>query len=408
MFFIPICAASDSGGMEFVMIFFSKISLLGKVMIRKLFMYIISRIYPIEKKIVFISFGGKQYSDNPREISEKMHGLYPNYKHIWIINEDMDKYSMIPSYVKKIGVCHRFKILKEMATAFCIISNNQFMDCYYKRPAQYYINTWHGNNPLKKILYDVLPEDEWPIRIADNKLVDLCISGSGFGSRLYGSAMHYYGRILEIGTPRNDCLVNEDIKRAGEVRHRLHIPAKCKVLLYAPTFRDNLKSKQNVFVDLERIMKLLGIDGDWRCLLRAHPASQGLKEEQQLPVIDVTHYPDMTDLILIADMLITDYSSCASDIILRNKPAIMAQFDYDDYRKKCRDFYFEMDELPFFIAKTQAELEEMIMGLTVEKVEENCRKIKEFYQINETGESAKEICKIIHAEYIRRFETKER
>lgn len=374
-------------------------------------MYVFSHVYKIEKKIVFISFGGKQYSDNPRYISEKMHEVYPDFKCTWILNDASDKYGIIPSYVRKVSVKKRFQVLREMSTAFCVISNNQFEDYYYKHRKQYYINTWHGNNPLKKILHDAYPLGNRPMPVMDNKLVDLCITGSVFGKDLYHSAMRYFGRILDVGTPRNDILVKNDVQLSMTVRRRLGIADGEKVLLYAPTFRDNSRSKQETLVNLSSVMRLLNTNDRWICLLRAHPSTKELKykgDDENLIILDVSDYPDMAELLLIADMLITDYSSCASDMILRNKPAIMAQFDYEDYRKKCRDFYFEMDELPFFIAKTQAELEEMIMGLTAEKVEENCRKIKEFYQINETGESAKEICKIIHAEYIRRFETKER
>ena len=358
------------------------------------------------EKIVFFSYGGRQFSDNPRWISKKMHELYPDYIQVWILNNDDNKYGILPEYVKIISPYSRMKLLKEMATAFCVVSNTEFCDVYYKREGQYYIDTWHGSNPLKKILYDAMPKEEWPIKIAEDKLVDLMVTNSKFGTSIYRSAMEYFGEVIEVGLPRNDILVKNDRKIAEKVKRKLNIGAKKKVLLYAPTFRDNLVGKQNVLVDLHRVIDLLKNNEEWICLLRSHPGAKGLHcidDYNEDVIINVSDYPDMAELLLITDLLITDYSSCAADFILRDKPAIMAQFDYEDYRRNCRDFYYEMEELPFFIAHNQGELEKIILGLTDEKVKDNCDKIKAFYQIKETGKSAEEICQMINDEYYKRI-----
>ena len=376
---------------------------LFKSRVKIFIMYLISKMMRIQKKIVFISFGGRQYSDNPRWISEKMHELYPEYKQIWILNKFNDNYKIMPEYVEIIDAIQKIRALKELSTAFCVISNTEFYDTYYKRKEQYYIDTWHGSNPLKKILYDVIPKDEWTVKIADNKLVDLMVTNSNFGSNLYRSAMEYFGKVIEEGLPRNDILVKNDSVIIEMVKRRLNIGIKSKILLYAPTFRDDLLGEQDVLVDLHRIIGLLNDNEDWICLLRAHPGAKGLKCLSDDFIMDVSDYPDMAELLLITDLLITDYSSCASDFILRDKPVIMAQFDYEDYKKNCRDFYYEMDKLPFFIAHTQCELEKIILGLTDEKVKDNCDKIRAFYQIKETGESAEKICKIINDEYYKRI-----
>ena len=103
----------------------------------------------------------------------------------------------------------------------------------------------------------------------------------------------------------------------------------------------------------------------------------------------------MADLLLISDMLITDYSSSAGDFALLKRPLVLFQSDIKEYIKYDRSFYFNMEDSPYYIAENQQELEDIINELDEKKAKENCEKILEFYETNETGHAAETIAEII-------------
>ena len=112
-------------------------------------------------------------------------------------------------------------------------------------------------------------------------------------------------------------------------------------------------------------------------------------------ILNLSNYEDMADLMLISDMLITDYSSSAGDFILRNKPVILYQYDLSEYEKEDRELHFKMEDTPFWSVQTEEDLIDLIKQINNDMVEENCRAIKEFYKTNETGKSAYEVCRFI-------------
>lgn len=372
-----------------------------KLWTEKQFMKAYGIFHPIKKQILFWSFNGKQYSDSPRAISEKMHDLYPDYKIVWWMKEIRDEYGIIPEYVN-IMTGNRYRLFTTIAESFCFVSNENMSSGFNKRKRQFFIQTWHGDRAPKKVLYDAYSDGKRPIPVADEKITDLCIAGSDYGEAVYRSAFGYKGEVLKVGMPRNDKLISCSTDELYSIRNRLGIAEKTKVLLFAPTFRDGLRSRQKTSVDLKRIIALLSKDHqEWICLIRAHPASMGLDLEYNDIYRNVTDYPDMADLLLISDMLITDYSSSSGDFILKNKPVIMAAFDYEDYQKNCREFKYSLEEAGFLVAKNQNELERIISEYTEKDYRENCEKIKNYFNIIETGKSSETICRIINDQYER-------
>lgn len=359
-----------------------------------LLMFFCQIIYGIEKnKVVLESFEGKQYSDNPRAISEKLFSLYPNYKIVWLLknNKIDEKNSYIPKNVIQISDTI-FNRIKQIATCKVYITNETLNDKYYKSKKQLYIQTWHGDRPFKKIL-----NDSKPVSISDNKLVDICIAGSDFGENLYKRAFKYNGKILKVGSPRNDKLIQNNINEINRIKESLNID-KQKVLLYAPTFRDNLDERQKVDLNFNAILEALKkkYEQEWICLFRAHPCSNGLDCIDNNKIIDVTNYPDMADLLLISDFLITDYSSSASDFILKNKPIILYQRDSLEYQKNCRKVYFDAKEIGYIVAEKQDEIIDIIRNKNEEDYLKSCNKVKKFFNLCETGKSSEIICNLIN------------
>ena len=112
-------------------------------------------------------------------------------------------------------------------------------------------------------------------------------------------------------------------------------------------------------------------------------------------LIPASSYPEMAELLLISDALITDYSSCAGDYALLRRPIFLYHNDIEEYRTKNRALYFNIEDSPYWVASTPEEMDRLIQSCTPERARENCDAILKFYGEAETGHAAQSI-----AEYI--------
>lgn len=355
--------------------------------------------HKIEKKILFTSFGGKQYSDNPRAISEKMHELYPDFKIVWILNRP-DEYNIVPKYITIIqrNKKHKFEFYRELATCFCYITNFPIGNAIRKRKNQLFIQTGHGDRGPKKILIDAGVKG---FSVNDNKVVDYFTTGSEFGERRASSAYLYKGQFLKKGMPRNDKLINYTNEECNLVKQRLGVESE-KILLYAPTFRDGAQGKQETLINIDEVMAALEkkTGFSWVCIIRAHVASKGLAFDSTRKIINATNYFDMADLLMIADAMITDYSSSAGDYILTDRPLILAAFDREEYERNCHKFYFNLSDAGYIIAGSQKELINIINTYDESDYRESCKKVKEFFKEYETGKASEYVCHLINEKYV--------
>jgi CDP-glycerol glycerophosphotransferase len=369
------------------------------------YMFMVNRIEGVEpKKAVFISFDGKSYSDNPKAISEKLHELHPDFEIVWMFGNAEEKRKIVPDYVKCVQA-GSFEALRELATSKFWVDNFCKPLFIYKGKNQFYIQTGHGDRGFKKVLYDVrtlLPNGHYKEGdLAEPEICDLGVSGSEFMNRLYRSAFGYEGEILTCGSPRNDQLLVCDKSKAKAVRETLKLDMGIKILLYAPTFRDSKLGSAQGFdgIDLRSVIRSLeDKTGDrWVCLVRSHSSASGFENQRLFNdrLTDVTAYEDMSDLLLISDMLITDYSSSAGDFALLGRPIILFQNDREEYVKKDRTFYFDIDESPYIVALNQDQLIDIIRNMEMDKAAQNCRDILRFYGASETGKSSEAVANYI-------------
>lgn len=353
-------------------------------------------IHGIKKNtVVFISFDGKTYSDNPRGISEMLYKMAPEIEIKWLFINPESKKNTVPSYVKAINAGNTIKIYLEMATAGVFVSNFS-LPLLHKNKKQLFIQTWHGDKAFKKILYDsaFMTADKLVSESIDG-YCDYAIAGSEYGERQYRSAFRYTGEIINQGMPRNDKLININQEEISKIKTELGICSDTGVLMYAPTLRrknqGNRTAQEVKGLNISSLLSILEnkYNKKWVCLLRAHPAVDTLGNINcDERIIDVTKYEDMSDLLLISDMLITDYSSCAGDFALLRRPIILFQCDREEYMKKDRTFYFNIEDSPYFVAESQEEIEVIINDMSVEKAKRNCEEILEFYGNTETGRSS--------------------
>ena len=358
-----------------------------------------SLFHKIEKKVLFESFMGKQYSDNPRAISEKLHEMYPEYEIVWTMNAKNDA---LPDYVRTVSKTSR-DYYKELATSFAFVNNEGMSPNLNKRRKQFFIQTWHGDRGFKKVLYDAHEDSKREIPVMDGKITDLCVAGSQYGEDKYRSAFHYYGRVLKVGTPRNDGLINPSSDKQHEIRTKLGLDDDTKIILYAPTFR-GYQTKSVIQVDFKRVIDILERDGSkWVVLIRAHASTVGGFANADDFMQDVSRYPDIADLMMVADMLMTDFSSCSGDFIVRRKPVILVPFDKEVYMKNCRTFKAPLEDTGYLVAENQEQLEDILTHTTLEQFAANSEKVLDFYGTVETGKASEAVCEEINKFYKEHF-----
>lgn len=363
------------------------------------YLWYCSNVLGVQKnKVVFVSFNGKSYSDNPRAISEALHKECPEAEIVWLFTAPDKKKAIVPPYVKVADMSSVMTYNKELCTCKVLVTNF-LLPKIQKSKKQFFIQTWHGDRAFKKVLLDATHPHVWE---QEEGYCDLAIAGSDYGERQYRSAFAYTGKVLKVGTPRDDRYLDPNPEEIAALRQKIGVPAGKKILLYAPTLRDQARDagekQKTQDVDISHTLDALEqkYGEQWVCLVRAHPGVIGLSGiEYSDRIMDVSAYEDMGDLLLISDMLITDYSSCAGDFALLERPLVLFQSDIKDYSQNTRQLYFDVSESPYFIAENQTELETLIVSFTDQRVKENCKAILDFYGTYECGNAAVEVAKII-------------
>ena len=334
-----------------------------KALIRKLAWLVFSHLPIQKKKIVFISFSANGYGDNPKYIAEELLKSSTKFKLIWLVKGKKEAES-VPNGIKAV----RFQSLASffhIATAKVWVNNcRKFY--YSKRRKQYYINTWHGF-ALKQIEKDTaqtLGEAYVNMAIADSKVTNLYLSDSHFMTGIYQNSFWYSGEVAEFGAPRNDIILNqEDDKIRKKVLSAFSLSDDKKVILYAPTFRADL-SLDCYSLDYDRLKAICEKRFGASCiiLVRLHPKITAKAPDvckYTNTVLNASPYPDMQELLAAADIVITDYSSLMFDFALSLKPCFQFATDIEDY-KADRNFYFDIESLPFPLAVSNEELEKNI------------------------------------------------
>lgn len=312
-------------------------------------------IFPKDKKLImFESFNGRQCSDNPRAIYEYLHTHYPEYKMVWsadrrFLNQFRDKDI---EYIPRLS----WKWFLYMARAKYWVTNSRMPLWFRKSKETVYLQTWHGT-PLKKLGVDIedvkMPDgntEEYKKNfVYEASKWDYLISPNHYSSKIFKRAFGFEGNMIESGYPRNDFLIqNNNEETVQRLKQKANIPQDKKVILYAPTWRDNDfydkgRYKFNLQLDLEHMRKSLG--DEYVVLLRLHYlVSENLNlSNYEGFVHDFSNYEDIRDLYLLSDILITDYSSVFFDFSILEKPILFYTYDLEEYRDELRGFYFDFE-----------------------------------------------------------------
>lgn len=349
---------------------------------------------PIDKKkILFSSYYGRGYSDSPKAIAQALLDSGEDVKLCWLVKSQAEA-ATLPEGITPIDQNNALARIMAYSTSRVWVDNCRKY-VRRKRNGQFYMQTWHGF-ALKRIEADAVQalEDEY-IRgsKADSAQTDVIVSGSGFMTGLYRNSFWYDGEVAELGTPRNDIFFRNNSEIPAKIRIALNLATDRRLLLYAPTFRSD-HSLDCYALDAERALRACEtrFGGDWTALIRLHPniASQsaGLFPYDGERIVDATAYPDMQELLAGVDLLITDYSSSMFDYALRGKPCIQFALDIESYAKE-RNFYFPLDDLPFPMAQSNGELEQLLAQYDQTRWSDRWERFKTENGFREDGYAAK-------------------
>jgi CDP-glycerol glycerophosphotransferase len=316
--------------------------------------------------VVYQSFAGR-YSDSPRALYEAWVRQRPGDTHTWLA--DPAHLHGFPAGVTT-APASGTGCVEALEGCDLLIANTHTEVDWHKSSDTVYLQTWHGTT-LKRVHNDILwaPPGRLEQLTRDVDRWDLLVSPNRTSTPLLRGAFSYSGEVLETGYPRNDVLTSpeRDLIRQ-RVRRELDIDDDITAVLYAPTFRDDAvfaEGRPDIELGLH-VGSLLRRLGDRHVLLlRLHYLMTDRRApERGAGVRDVTYHPDVADLYLAADVMVTDYSSAMFDFAVTGKPLLFYTYDLDRFRDEVRGFYFDLAQLaPGPMVSAQDELADALLDL---------------------------------------------
>lgn len=345
---------------------------------------------PVQENLVmFETFFGKNYADSPKYIYEYLGKHYPGqFEFVWALN-DGKKSSDLPyggTVVKRFSLKYAYYLAK---AKYLVYNVHQPM-WFRKREEQVFLETWHGT-PLKRLVFD---QEE--VMSANPKYKpnfyrqraewDYLVSANHFSTETFKSCFMFENEMLEEGYPRNDILSAPDRdERAIELKKKLGIPQDKKTILYAPTWRDDEhygsgQYKFDLKLNLRYLKEHLG--DDYVVLLRTHYYIADHLDTTGLEgfTYNVSKYDDVSEIYLISDICITDYSSVFFDYANLRRPILFYTYDLDKYKNMLRGFYIDIEkEVPGPLLFTTEEVCDAIQH--IEEINEKyAQRYDEFYE----------------------------
>ncbi len=326
-------------------------------------------------KIVFRNHIGS-YGCNVKYITEEILRQNLPYDLVWVVNEHFLKFQK--DYPKNVRLVmdRTSDVYKEYASAKIWIDSERRVPYVkaglFKKEGQVYIQTFHGSLGIKKVGLDRKDIFGWNFTVPkiDAKQIDYLISNSSATTGYLKTMTWDNGKILEVGLPRNDVFFKDGSAIKQKVYKSFNIPEGKKIILYAPTLRED-RDLSCYTLDFKRLAEAASkrFGNNYVVMLRLHPLIIDLKDSYTndfTDVIDATDYSDMQELLVSADILVTDYSSCIYDYMLSYKPGFIFATDSEKYDNG-RGLYFPLSSTPFPVARNNDELVLKIENFDAEK-----------------------------------------
>lgn len=297
--------------------------------------------------VLFESHLGKQYSDNPKAVYEYMVAEGLRFRAVWSYASRRRRFPSEAVRVRR----DSWRYYYEVARAGYIVDNQGLPSVVVRRSGQRYVQTWHGTS-YKHMGTDLREIGNSPTRTrALHQAVarwDDFVVQSEFSAATLAAALGVQGRLLRTGYPRNDRLYNGgDPDEIAQLRERLRLPCDRRIVLYAPTYRRYPRPylladpAHRPRLNIGQFEQQLG--DDWFLLVRAHYLDRVTVAPQHRAVArNVSGHDDIADLLLCADVLLTDFSSTMFDFPLTGRPIGFFAPDLSLYRH-LRGAYFDLE-----------------------------------------------------------------
>ena len=349
--------------------------------------------FPIKKnRVVLLRDWGLGYGCNLKYLAKYIIENNVGFELIWLVNYFDNE---MPAEIKQIKIS-RIKAIYALATAKVLISSIPVTIPVKKKKKQYFIFIPHGQAGAKPFLNEIELSNEYRLLAKTYcAMQNLYVASSGVQARDFLDYCWCNCEILNSGFPRNDMFFLDSSLIIKQVKNNLNIAKEYKIVLYAPTFRDN-NSTECYSLDMKRIIRALESKTrqKWMVLVRLHP---NLRYWYDKPIVkysdtikDVTDYPDIQELFLISELVITDYSATMFDFSLTKKKVILFATDIEDYIKMrgLKKMFFTV---PFPLCKNNDEVESAIINFDEEEYQKNLALFYESYIPFDDGYASKRI-----------------
>lgn len=353
-------------------------------------------------RIIFNSLTGGNYMEytcNPKYIYEYLQEENgEKYEIIWAFAYP-EKYQFLEEQGVRLVKHFTWQTFYYLMTSKVVVTSGSYVPWVSFRSGQTVIHTWHGGGAYKRLdngSEDVKKMVEWRNAVAGSHVTLFVTSSREFTKHVIRGAFAYQGEILQAGMPRNDFLVRGETSRAEKaVRKYYEIEEKARILLYAPTYRENGTYER---LNLQKVLKHLekSTKENWICLERFHryEAEEQFAADKTGEIKNAADYPEMQELLAAADVLITDYSSSIWDYSFLKRPCFLYVPDLAEYRSK-RGFYIDIADWQIPYAQSEEELLEQLEQIWSinwkERMETHHRKLG----CQETGQAAESVVKYI-------------
>ncbi|WP_406143903.1 CDP-glycerol glycerophosphotransferase family protein [Streptomyces anulatus] len=295
--------------------------------------------------------------DSPRAVHTELVRRGTETEHLWVTGTTPGRTTHVPPGARAVPV-HSAAWYEALARSRRIVTDEQLPGWFERRPGQTVVQTWHGT-PLGRFggcLADTLYADHQYLATLPRRSAQwsVLVSPSRFATPWLRRSLGYGGEVLEAGSPANDVLFPPDRDKAAEgVRRGLGIPEDHRVVLYAPTYRDHLAHppaaagrtapgpyRWDPALDPGALARALG--PGHTVLVRRHPRVTGGLQDGP-GVLDVSGHPGAAGLLLVSDVLVTDYAGLMFDFALTGRPMLFHTYDLEHYRDTVRGFCLDFE-----------------------------------------------------------------
>ncbi len=305
---------------------------------------------------------------NLRFIDEELRAGYPTVPVVRLTHRRGGRRARIASLADNLVAGYH------LASSRVVVVDDYFFPMYVitPRPGTTRVQVWHAAGAFKKFGFSVLDktfgaDEEYVKKVAIHSNYSVALVSSMSVAPNYAEAFGQPGDIFtsRIGIPRTDLFGDPErrSRAVARVRSTYALPEGKRVILYAPTFRGESVGKAHYadLLDLEAMRRVLG--EDHVLLLKLHPF---IRDALPVPpalagfAIDASGDPDVNELMLVSDILVTDYSSVIYEFALLGRPIVFLAPDDGAYDEE-RGFYFDFRrDAPGPIADATEELAALI------------------------------------------------